>query len=331
MGTTNAVLNLPSQPMIPSVLDPKFGSAMPPFASLRAFEAFGRLGGVRRAAADLGVDHAVISRHLRALESWSGTSLIDRDKGPGCLTPLGAGYHAQITAALAMMANATAELVHRHDDNRLVLWCVPGLAMRWLMPRIGNFTALDDSIEMEIRPCDQSPDFLNFEADVDIRYAGCWATEEQDPRLMTMEIAAPRVFPVASPELAAELGEVTPADLRFARLLHEENDEQWRAWFAVQGLDVDARLSGPRLWHAHLAIDAARSGNGVALMNPLLAADDLEKGRLVELCRPRCPQEEVVLGSYRLTARRDRWRQPLLVRLRHWLQREIGGTVISIS
>jgi len=48
---------------------------IPPFASLKAFESVGRAGGVRKAALELGIDHAVVSRHLRALEAWLGQPL----------------------------------------------------------------------------------------------------------------------------------------------------------------------------------------------------------------------------------------------------------------
>src|SRR6185369_1644971 len=44
---------------------------LPPLARLRAFEAVGRLSGIRKAAQELCVDHAVICRHLRSLEEWA--------------------------------------------------------------------------------------------------------------------------------------------------------------------------------------------------------------------------------------------------------------------
>ena len=61
-------------------------NAIPPFAALRAFDAIARLGGVRKAAEMLSLDHAVVSRHLRAIEAWTGTTLIasgpfDRSNG----------------------------------------------------------------------------------------------------------------------------------------------------------------------------------------------------------------------------------------------------------
>src|SRR3546814_4888401 len=38
-----------------------------------------RLGGIRRAAKELMIDHAVVSRHVRALEAWTGAKLTERD------------------------------------------------------------------------------------------------------------------------------------------------------------------------------------------------------------------------------------------------------------
>ena len=52
--------------------------ALPPFATLRAFEAVGTLRGIRRAAQALKLDHAVVSRHIRSLEEWAGVRLVER-------------------------------------------------------------------------------------------------------------------------------------------------------------------------------------------------------------------------------------------------------------
>ncbi len=73
---------------------------LPAFQTLRAFEAVGRLSGIRRAAQDLQLDHAVVSRHLRTLEEWAGTPLIARQNGRSVLTDEGVRYHARISAAL---------------------------------------------------------------------------------------------------------------------------------------------------------------------------------------------------------------------------------------
>ncbi len=57
-----------------------------------------------------------------------------------------------------------------------------------------------------------------------------------------------------------------------APLLHEESTDQWGAWFTAHGLRGFQRpCRGRDSWHAHLTIDAARRGQGVALANPFPA------------------------------------------------------------
>jgi len=292
--------------------------AIPPFAALRAFEAIGRLGGVRRAAASLGLDHAVVSRHLRALEEWSGVRLVDRLHGGGRLTAEGAVYHSRISSALAEIANATADLMHQSHHDRLNIWCVPGFASQWLLSRLGGFRASHPDLDMEFHPTDIAPDFARHEADADLRYVVAGKIGETTPGVRTIEIARPLVFPVGSPSLVAQLNAeiVTPQDLLRAPLLHEDSDDEWRGWLVANKVDPGARIPGPRLWHAHLTLDAARRGEGLALANSFLLGDDLETGRLV----PFGVGTPVALGAYMLFARKDRWDSPAVVRFRRWLQ-----------
>lgn len=300
--------------------------SLPPFATLRAFEAVGRLSGIRRAAQALNLDHAVVSRHLRSLEEWAGVQLIHRRHGNATLTIEGAKYHARVTAALAEIADATTELVCQRETNRLNIWCVPGLASQWLTSRLREFQTSNPGVDLELHPTDGSPDFNRYEADVDIRYIS-----GNDPissattcgGVRRFEIARPPVLAVASPECIAGMRPIrTPADLLQAPLLHEESHRQWQAWFALHGVEAPATLQGPRLWHAHLTIEAARRGQGVALANPFLLADDLAKGRLVSLVNRK--EQDDTLGAYVFAARADRWQSAAIVRFRRWLKHSIS-------
>jgi len=295
---------------------------LPPFATMRAFEAVGRLSGVRRAAQSLNLDHGVVSRHLRTLEEWAGVRLINRIDGKTALSAAGARYHARISAALAELSDASNELLHRNESSKLSIYCVPGFASEWLVSRLRAFQALNTGISLELHPTDHGADFTRYEADIDIRFI---AGNESLSRASTtgvrsFEISRPPVYAVASPELAAELAHMrTPADLVAAPLLHEEGECRWRSWFAEHGVTAtDKALDGPRLWHAHLTLEAARRGQGVALANPFLLGDDLTSGRLVRV-PAECPHE-VTLGAYGFFARADRWQAPAIVRFRHWLK-----------
>ncbi len=255
--------------------------AIPPFAALRAFEAVGRLGGIRRAAQSLCLDHAVISRHLRALESWTGVRLIDREHGGGRLTAEGAQYHARVALALSDIVNATADLMRSNDENRLKIWCVPGFASQWLLSRLGAFRVAHPDIDIEFHPTDVPPDFSRHDADADLRFVTFSKAAPPPPGVQVLEIAQPLVFPVASPQLLQRYKHLAePRDLLSAPLLHEDSDDEWRAWFTANGFDPGQRVPGPRLWHAHLTLDAARRGEGLALANPFLLGDDIEAGRV---------------------------------------------------
>jgi LysR family glycine cleavage system transcriptional activator len=87
--------------------------ALPPFETLRAFDAIARFGGVRKAAQYLRRDHGVVSRHLRAIEDWTGTKLIQRTAAGSVLTEEGMRYHRDIASALEIIARATVDLIKR--------------------------------------------------------------------------------------------------------------------------------------------------------------------------------------------------------------------------
>lgn len=298
------------------------GKAVPPFAALRAFEAVGRMGGIRKAAIALRLDHTVVSRHLKALEDWLGLPLVERAGGRLMLTPAGQRYHARISSAILDMVSATRDIMAEGQIEDVRLWCVPGLAAQWLSDQLAGFERTAPGFHVELRPTDHPANLIQFEADIDIRYYGDdWPPRPGGPGLRVLELARPPLMIVASPDLAARLSDLGGVrDLLAAPLLHEEHQEQWRGWLAHNGVVSGDRLPGPLLWHAHLALAAARQGRGLALANRFLVAGDLARGDLVEMPVPGA--RAVPIGGYYLVARADRWGHPALARLRQFLARQ---------
>jgi DNA-binding transcriptional LysR family regulator len=300
--------------------------SFPPFAALRAFEAYGRLGGFRKAAQALNVDHAVISRHLRSLEALVGTALIERERNADhWLTAEGQVYHRQIADALSAIGRATEELRKRHQD-RFLVWCSPGFANHWLMPRLPDFNERYPAIELALRPSDEGVKFTINEAEADIRYIRDWDAQSLPAGVHRLDLARPAIFPVASPAYLESVRTQlrTVKDFLNLRLLHEEGDQEWRAWLAAHDIAGGDPLPGPRLWHANLTLDAAGNGQGIALANRFLLSDSLAAGRLVPVVPSEEPLLPVELGGYNLTAREDRWTSVPLVRFRQWLQEKIA-------
>jgi DNA-binding transcriptional LysR family regulator len=144
-----------------------------------------------------------------------------------------------------------------------------------------------------------------------------------------MQLAQPAVVPVASPEYIGSHETVrNVADLLSHNLLHEENFENWRAWFEAHGTPAQ-NLHGIRLWHAHLTVDAAGQSRGIALANHFLAADDIRAGRLIEIRGENNCFERVSLGSYLFVARGDRWSNPSISAFRQWLTSEVRREIPS--
>ncbi|WP_395673127.1 LysR substrate-binding domain-containing protein [Phenylobacterium sp.] len=298
---------------------------LPPYAALRAFDAYGRAGGVRRAAQALGVTHAVVSRHLHTLEAWFGLMLIDRENGG--LTAAGREYHARVAYALDELGGATDALM-RLQGSRLEVWCAPGFAYLWLTSRLRTFSSLHPAVALDLRPTDASPAIEHHQADADIRFAADGARRPVGTQVRIAEIARPFVFPVASPKLAAAVTDRVhqPADLLALPLLHEESDLEWRLWFERQAVAGPLKPPAARLWQAHISLGAAREGQGIALTNYYLAAEDLSEGRLVPIGRGNAAFRAVRLGAYTLAARAEAWERGNFAKFRQWLSEPLAVT-----
>jgi LysR family transcriptional regulator, glycine cleavage system transcriptional activator len=295
--------------------------ALPPFEALRAFDAVARLGGVRKAAQYLCRDHAVVSRHLRAIEDWTGTKLIQRTPGGAVLTEDGIRYHKQIATAIDLIAGATVDLMKRGDDHRLHIRCMPGFALLWLSGRLGEFEKANPGIDIEVRPLDRLPDVLAHHTDVEIRLVAPYADRiELAAELRSAEIVHTPVLAVASRDYLARSAPINePRDLLTHQLLHEENFNRWRNWLSVHGIHEDVELSGTRLWQGHLTLDAARHGRGISLTNYVIVADDLASGRLVDVGEGKPAFQPQAMGIYYFIAREKRWDTPVIRKFRQWM------------
>jgi DNA-binding transcriptional LysR family regulator len=248
---------------------------LPPLKALRAFEAVARFGNVRRAADALAVDHTVVSRHLRVLQQWLGIRLVNTSPQGVTLTPNGKKYAERISAALEQISFASNELQESVNARQLVVWCIPGFATQWLLPRLPDFSRIYPDIDIVLRPTEAIPDFDKHEADAKIHYGHLHTSG-----LTSVVLAHTRVYAVAAPHWVARHPHIQePKDLLTAPLIHEDTRDQWRDWFLACGV-VPGTLQGPRLWHANVAIEAAIHGQGVALANELIAAPSLLSGEL---------------------------------------------------
>ena len=253
----------------------------PPLGTLRAFEATARLGSVTAAADELCVTHGAVSRHIRTIEDWAGVQLFERIGKRLKLTDQGRTYRDTLTPAFDAIATASARLKDASRQKRiLIINALPTLAMRWLLPRLGQFQACDASIELRLQTSDEPvARMAKGSFHISIR-------REMSP-LPKGYVAAPFLgeseTPVCSPKLARALKLKTPADLIRATLLHADTrPAAWSRWFEAAGVaKLEQKATQQRFDHFYLALQAASDGLGVALGPLPIIADDLASGRLV--------------------------------------------------
>lgn len=305
---------------------PPSRKSLPPFEALRAFDAVARLGGVRKAAQSLNRDHASVSRHLRAIETWIGVTLIRRTASGIVLTEDGQRYHQQIAAALDGIALATLDLMRRGQNQRLQIRSIAGFALHWLSARISDFEKSDSGLDIEVRPAERGTPFSSLECDVEIQLVPHYGkVQDLGPELRSVTIARVPIVAVASADYLARSNPIqAPVDLLQHQLLHEENFDRWGSWLASHGVYDDVYLTGPRLWQSQFTMDAARHGRGIALTNHLVAAADLAERRLVEVGVDKPAFHPRATGDYILVARADRWDARLIRRFREWLASTIA-------
>nr|WP_256478552.1 LysR substrate-binding domain-containing protein [Notoacmeibacter sp. MSK16QG-6] len=277
---------------------------------LRAFEAVGRTGSMRRAAEDIGVSHTVVSRHVRNLESWLGQKLVQSSPRGATLTAAGETLFRATCEAFKSIAKTAIQL--RVDTRARVLrvCCMPGLAARWLAPRLTAMRNALPDVDINLRALDYGAGNSNIDADLIIGFGDVANLPSGAKPLIR-----PRMFPVVSPEWLAK-NDVPPTlqHLLGSDLIHEESYEQWAAWLEAAGVAINRPLSGIRLGDASMGFDAALAGQGIALTTRLMVAKDMDAGHLIELF-----DTDIRLGGYFLEAREDGKNRSDVERFRSWL------------
>ena len=250
-----------------------------PLNALRAFAVVYAEGGIRPAARTLGVSHSSVSRHLRELEAWIETDLIDRATRSRELTFTAQGVRLGETAnhTLSELHQMTESLRERRSKNSVLVDTTPSFAARWLLPQLPEFEAVAPWVKVSVLVDQRQrhPDTIG--CDLSIRMgAGPWDDQRAFP------LMSDQLVPVASPRYWDRHPKPgTVDDLRDHKLLHDRDpNTSWQRWRDLHGpVDLDVR-KGQRFGSSDLVIRAAEHGLGIALAHRQLIEDSLKGGIL---------------------------------------------------
>jgi DNA-binding transcriptional LysR family regulator len=255
----------------------------PSMSELHAFAAVARCGSFTRAAEELCVTQAAISRAIGRLEMHFAQVLVKRSSHQLTLTPAGQAFLEAIRAPLAAIEEASGTLLAKGNRNRLTLSVVPTLASVWLVPRLTDFYRRHPDIEIGFVPYRRDEDFTGPVPDATILagIAGEWPAGWACDYVIGSEMV-----PVSHPERARARRAAgrwsSPAELINEPLLyHVSAPASWQLWLQAAGMPRGAPKLGSGFDQVSILIQAVIADMGLAVLQRCLVRDELASGRLV--------------------------------------------------
>ncbi len=246
----------------------------PPLNAMRAFEAAARLGGFALAADELCVTPGAISQHIKVLEDWAGTPLFERRSQGVRLTEAGERLAPDFVAAFDHIGHATRALRNVAPEPVIRIAALPSLAQLWLSPRLPNLREAFPDIRFSVTALESPPNLKREMFD--------WSLFFDTPTGAKNEIVLEQdiIFPVCSPEIAAQLGSPQQLD-DFPLIVDEAWTNDWALWAKSAGWHPSAPPAGARFSLYALALEEALNGAGVMIGHAALVRRVMEQGDLV--------------------------------------------------
>jgi len=256
---------------------------------LRAFEAVARRLSFSAAAEELFLTQSAVSRQIRALEEELGATLFLRGTRHVELAPDGKLLLSVVEPMLERLDGMVRQIRSTRGRRVVNVTTFASFASLWLIPRLEAFHREHPDMDIRVSALDQLVEMDDSEFDLALRYA---APNRVPPTAQRM--FGEMLTPVVNPWVAAQArdGQAPPlsqaSDLR-QYTLAEEDDQRpsgiflsWRRWLSLHG----APELQPRRWmylnFTYQQIQAAVSGQAVALARLPLVYEALQRGELVE-------------------------------------------------
>lgn len=291
-----------------------------PLTALRSFEAAGRHQSFKKAAEELAVSEAAISRQVRDLETMIGIALFSRGHRSVRLTEAGEKLCKQLNASFDAIGDVLSSIAAPPSSKAVRVSVEPTFAAVFLIPRLSAFTTAHPDIDVQIESNSELVDMHVGEIGIAIRYS---LTDTTWPGSQSQHLIDNVLTPMLAPKLAAQ-GE-RGVDLLSARLLRDEDDGPWKRWLDKSPFR-GAPQWGPTFSNAAIALQSAELGHGVALGDRRLAKQLLEAERLV------APFDvDIDNGAYWLVAKDFKKLTASEATFSEWLYRELAEALANCA
>ena len=262
----------------PMLRFPSMPNPLPPLNAVRVFEAAARHLNFARTAEELGVTSSAVSKQIGILEDYIGGQLFERSNTGLVLTLEGRELKHSLEPAFEMLASSFQRYSRRPPrSTKFRLATVASFAAEFLVPRLKRFEAHFPDIELEVLTSDRLLDLSREEVDLSVRYGpGDW------PSVVSHKLSSGLLLPVGKGTLAADPDEES-VEVTAPRRIQVFSTNEWLQW--VPPTDSEIQDSQPPIVMEHflVALRAAMSGFGIALLPDVIVSDRIAQGDLVQL------------------------------------------------
>ena len=236
--------------------------------SLKTLEACARHNSFAAVADELGVTQSAISKQMHKLEDDLGLVLFIPNAPTQKLTPAGQALAAHLSNVFFELENVIADLIAGAIDTPLIVSCEPTICLKLLIPSVPQIFA-DTGVEVRVLSGGGAIDFRRDHVDLAIRRNDFTI----DENLYVQTLGAEYVGPVVAPHVANNAPE------NKVRIHSKTRPNAWLDW--QEQTKKTAFRQDIHHQHHFLALEAAESGQGVALMSVHMVARSLQQGKLV--------------------------------------------------
>ncbi|RCV90428.1 LysR substrate-binding domain-containing protein [Billgrantia montanilacus] len=290
---------------------------LPSLQALRAFEALARLGSLTEVADYLSLTRSAISHQLRLLESQLNIRLYERRGRGVILTPAGQLYAGEVREVLQNLERIHANLPDQEYNGHLHVCMPPGFAASVISRHINDFYAAYPTIRLHLSTNREDETINQPNFDLFVVFSDGVHTDQHVELL-----AQPMYHPVCSPTLLNELNITHPRHLDRATLLHLHDVHDWQLWLAgCAGKNQVKFESGIYFSNVLLVLQAALSGQGVAIGDDVVCGDSLRHGQLVRPFGEKIPSDR----AYYLVTPHSRLEDPNVQAFSDWMKKLLEG------